>query len=57
MILISHTDAAKIAAVSRRTIRRWLATGRLTDHDGLVDADELAAAKNRARPRPAWLLP
>lgn len=41
-----------MAEVSRRTIRRWLADGRITRHPkGLVDADEVRYAQSRARPR------
>lgn len=52
MILISQQEAATMAEVSRRTIRRWLADGRITRHPkGLVDADEVRYAQSRARPR------
>lgn len=51
MILVSVSDAAAIAKVSQRTIRRWLNSGKLTPHNhGKVDAAELQTAQTRVKP-------
>ena len=46
--LVTVADAAAIARVSARTIRRWVSTGRLTRYRYGVDYHELLTAKQGA---------
>ena len=45
---VTHTEAARIARVTPRTIRRWVASGRLTRYAFGVDVMELQDAKESA---------
>ena len=47
--LVTIEDAARIAEVTPRTIRRWITAGRLTQYRYGVDYFELQGARDDAR--------